>query len=291
MKFELKPDNRNASDEELLKDIKHIADNLGLRSLNKKDYAKYGRFNCSTITRRFGSWNKALGLAGLKIENYSQITEEELLTDIKNVANKLNKKSLTRPEYRKIGKYSTDSFSRHFGSWFLALKKAGLEKTHNLNISEDDLFENLEEIWTKLGRQPNYSEVSKPLSKYSKDVYARRFGSWRKSLESFVEFINKNEDSNLIETEKTEILIIKGGVNNVEVFKHKTTRNINWRMRFIIMKRDHFKCQKCGRSPSTDPTIILHIDHKKPYSKEGETVLENLETLCSICNLGKSDLE
>lgn len=76
-----------------------------------------------------------------------------------------------------------------------------------------------------------------------------------------------------------------------EVFKHKTTRNINWRLRFIVMKRDNFKCKKCGRSPSTDQTVILHIDHMKPYSKGGETVIENLETLCSVCNLGKSDLE
>lgn len=76
-----------------------------------------------------------------------------------------------------------------------------------------------------------------------------------------------------------------------EIFKHKTTRNINWRLRFIVMKRDNFKCQKCGRSPSTDPSVILHIDHKKPYSKGGETIMENLETLCSVCNLGKSDLE
>lgn len=285
MKFELKPDNRNASDEELLADLKTVAKNLGLSSLNKKDYLEHGRFNYSTITRRFGSWNKAISLAGLEIENFSKLSVDELLKDLKEVSIKLNKNSLTRDEYIKIGKYSTDSFRRHFGSWFKALEKAGLEKTHNLNISNEELFENLEEIWTRLGRQPNFGEISKPLSKYSGSAYSRRFGSWRKALEAFVKYVN--DDSEIMKEEVAPIL----QDSNISIFKHKTSRNINWRLRFIVMKRDNFKCQKCGRSPSTDPTVILHIDHKKPYSKGGETVMENLETLCSVCNLGKSDLE
>jgi 5-methylcytosine-specific restriction endonuclease McrA len=40
----------------------------------------------------------------------------------------------------------------------------------------------------------------------------------------------------------------------------------------------------------TFPQRRLHIDHIVPWSKGGETALENLETLCSECNLGKSNL-
>jgi len=38
------------------------------------------------------------------------------------------------------------------------------------------------------------------------------------------------------------------------------------------------------------PKIILHVDHVMPYSKGGETVLENLQTLCLKWNIGKSNL-
>lgn len=285
MKFELKPYNHGASDDELLSDLKKVASNLKLNTLGKKEYLKYGRFHYSTITRRFGSWNKALKLAGLEIENFSKLSVDELLKDLKRVAIELNKKSLTRDEYTKIGKYSTDSFRRHFGSWFKALEKAGLEKTHNLNISNEELFENLEEIWTRLGRQPSFSEISKPLSKYSGSAYSRRFGSWRKALEAFVE--NVNDDS---ETVEEEIVSIPQN-GSVVTHKHKTSRNINWRLRFIVMKKDNFKCKSCGRSPATDPSVILHVDHIKAWASGGETVLENLQTLCSKCNIGKSDLE
>ena len=72
---------------------------------------------------------------------------------------------------------------------------------------------------------------------------------------------------------------------------HKTSRDINLRLRFLVMKRDNFKCCICGRSPATTPGLELHIDHIKPWSKGGETVINNLQTLCQDCNLGKSNLE
>ena len=77
-------------------------------------------------------------------------------------------------------------------------------------------------------------------------------------------------------------------VTNKET-KRKTTRNISDKLRYQVLKRDNFKCCACGSSPAKDPSIELHIDHIVPWSKGGETVIDNLQTLCSKCNLGKSD--
>jgi 5-methylcytosine-specific restriction endonuclease McrA len=35
--------------------------------------------------------------------------------------------------------------------------------------------------------------------------------------------------------------------------------------------------------------VELHVDHILPWSKDGETVEENLQTKCSKCNLGKGN--
>ena len=71
----------------------------------------------------------------------------------------------------------------------------------------------------------------------------------------------------------------------------RSTRVISDKLRYQVLKRDNFKCCACGASPAKDPAVELHIDHIIPWSKGGETTLENLQTLCSRCNIGKSDSE
>ncbi len=69
----------------------------------------------------------------------------------------------------------------------------------------------------------------------------------------------------------------------------RASRVISNKLRYTVLKRDNFKCCACGASPAKDSSVELHIDHVIPWSKGGETTLENLQTLCSKCNLGKSD--
>jgi len=220
-----------------------------------------------------------------ELDDYNRnIPDDLLIEDLILVAKKLDKNSITHEEYNLNGKYSSTTYLRRFGGWFSALEKAGLQKTRTpANIPEEDLFKNLEEIWIKLDRQPRYQEVQKPLSKYHVGTYENRFGTWRQALEKFVSYINNEE--NISSEEAIQKLETEPST------RHKTKRNINWRLRFIVMRRDNFKCKKCGRSPATDPKIILHVDHKTAWANGGETMLENLETLCSKCNIGKSDLE
>lgn len=60
-------------------------------------------------------------------------------------------------------------------------------------------------------------------------------------------------------------------------------------MRAVILMRDGATCQLCGATPQDGAK--LHVDHILPWSKGGETVVENLQILCDKCNLGKGDLE
>ncbi|MBI3319102.1 MAG: HNH endonuclease [Candidatus Omnitrophica bacterium] len=66
-------------------------------------------------------------------------------------------------------------------------------------------------------------------------------------------------------------------------------REISLTLRYAILKRDGFRCVKCGGSPATQPGVQLHIDHVQPWTKGGVTSQENLQTLCEECNLGKSN--
>jgi hypothetical protein len=304
MKFELNDYHRGIKDVDLIDDLLRVASELNKKSLSHFEYRDRGKYKAHNFIKRFGCWVKALEKAGLgkSKSKVQRVSDQYLIDDLLRVASELNKKSLSYSEYQDRGKHPPSTFARRFGSWSHALKKAGLEQSsHPKRFTEEELFQNLEEIWVKLGRQPRYEEVEKPLSKFSNGTYAKRFGNWRNALEKFVSFINEDEDvipDNLAES--IEVKSAKKGAvgtanstKDVEVKpakEPKTKRSINLRLRVKVLMRDKSKCRICGRSPDTD-NIKLHVDHIKPWSKSGKTVLENLQTLCSDCNIGKSNLE
>ena len=210
--------------------------------------------------------------------------EDELIADLKNTAAKLGQDFVTREQQDRLGKFDSSNMAKRLGGWEKAHQRAGLSFARHqksIRVGDEDLFENLEEVWTKLGHQPIQADMFPPVSKFSAGTYKKHFGTWMKALEQFVLTINNQAE-------------IDDSVKHLEIestSRHKTKREINWRLRFLVMRRDNFKCQNCGRSPATDPTIVLHIDHIKAWANGGETVIENLQTLCSKCNIGKSDLE
>ena len=304
MEFKLNEYHKNVSDEELLKDILRVAKILGKDTITLKEYEDNGgRYGTTTFIRRFGGWLNALRLCGLTPQKrqvdsgsgtYTQpyITTQELIDDIKRVSVLLDKTTFSSHEYNQNGRYSSATYFNRFKTWNNALEVAGLvpfEVPSGKRVSEYDAIEEIERIWTTLGRQPTTTDIKNGISKYSLHVYERRFGSWRKALEFFVSYMNgEQEVEKPDETDDIQLPVIP--LQSETETKRRTKRDINLRMRFLVMKRDNFKCCMCGRSPATTPGLELHIDHIIPWSKGGETTIDNLQTLCSDCNLGKSNL-
>ena len=121
---------------------------------------------------------------------------------------------------------------------------------------------------------------------YNGKLYNKTKGSEREDIVGEVVggtafFFDTHQSDVTNETQKEKVIL---GI-------HKTKREISVQLRYKVLKRDNFKCCACGASPAKDSSVELHIDHIIPWSKGGETVLENLQTLCSQCNIGKSDTE
>lgn len=179
-------------------------------------------------------------------------------------------------EYDANGQYSSSAVAKRFGTWNKALDLDNL-KYRNKTFSNTELFENVEKVWIKIGKQLTRRDMDNTLiSAISSGAYLRKFGKWSNALKKFVAVVNEEEIA-IADDYKIES-------------NHKTKRDINLRMRFKVMQRDNFKCCICGASPAKDPSVELHIDYVVPYSKGGETTLDNFQTLCSKCNLGKSNL-
>ena len=211
-----------------------------------------------------------------------KVTSRELIDDLKKVAKHLKKDTVSMSEYSAHGQFSITPFRNRFSNWNNALKSAGLKVGQRHYVTKAELYKNIEEVWIRLGRQPKFREMKKPLSKYSYGTYVRQFGTWNEALKSFIDYINEDVEE---EQKVTQTQEQKGEVPS----KRKTTRNISDRLRFRILMRDGFACSKCGRNPMKERGVELHVDHIIPWSRGGETIPDNLETKCQKCNLGKGN--
>ncbi len=204
------------------------------------------------------------------------VSDEELKIDLNRVATHLGQRTVSARAYQLHGNFSHTTQSERFGNWNGALLAAGLEIGHENSISTEDLFENILELWQHYGRQPRRIELASPPSRYSQRPYNRAFGGWTNALRAFIQFAN---------TSAALVPIAEPGRPS-----RRTPRDPSLGLRFRVLQRDNFTCRSCGRSPATVLGLVLHIDHIVPWSEGGETLIENLQTLCEACNLGKGRL-
>lgn len=74
-----------------------------------------------------------------------------------------------------------------------------------------------------------------------------------------------------------------GGAGSVYGISASTSSNISGKKRWLVFKKDMYKCVKCGSDSD------LTIDHVMPASKGGSNDISNLQTLCRSCNSSKGD--
>ena len=167
------------------------------------------------------------------------------------------------------------------------MEAAGLNVSdaYKPRLLDEALFENLEAVWRRLGRQPTVNDMHRPLSAHSAHTYKRRFGGWRKALEKFVAATATDKQS---EQGPATPSVQQGvALATVEEPILGKVRGVGWRLRYLVLKRDRFACRACGRSPASHPGVELQVDHIVAWSNGGLTVEGNLQTLCAQCNVGK----
>jgi len=204
-------------------------------------------------------------------------TNAELIADLQRVAAHLGASHVSQDAYRHLGAHSSTVMKTRFGSWNKALETAALSPAHRPNVSTEELFANVVELWTALGRQPRKRDMSKPLSRFTADPYVTRFGGWLPAMKAFVDYARKDSVS------------LAGDISPRRAAS-RGPRDASLRLRFRVLLRDNFRCRQCGRSPATHAGVALQVDHILAWEQGGPTTYENLQALCTDCNLGKSNL-
>jgi hypothetical protein len=227
-------------------------------------------------------------------ESTRGLDDQALIDDLKRVAGALKQSTLSEAEYGEAGRFNFHVYLTRFGTWKKATALAGLRPSRGRRPGPDDLFNNLVAVWMKLRRRPTSADMRAPVSKYSITPYLSLCGTWKKTMKYLFMWLQWDDDP-LPYADPADYppgtVLIRPGPEDVErpPSDHKTQRKPSLRMRFRVMQRDAFRCRLCGRSPAAIHGLELVIDHVVPWSKGGETVDENLQTLCSDCNYGKFD--
>ncbi len=230
-----------------------------------------------------------------EVDFLDEYTDEALIAELRRIAALLQPgQPLTQTEYKRLsGRASRVMFLRRFGGWKQALEKAGLQHLQGRypqvtsQITDAQCFENLALLWTHYGRQPQYREMFRGPSAIQGKTYITRWGTWRKALKAFVEWANAADRPKEPVSTKQGTGTYPSTPDSKPDRTEADCREVRPRLQFQVFKRDHFRCVYCGRSPATHLGVVLHADHFLAVKNGGKTTLDNLQTLCDKCNLGK----
>jgi hypothetical protein len=276
------------SDESLLREMRRVVAEFKGKKLTLEEFDRVSRVHSTTLRHRFGSWPNALDKAGISAEiapRPKQITRKALLEAIQAHA----QKSGEPPKLADIAEQldiTRSTIPRKFGKWPDLLKEVGLQPVPlGKRYTDEECFENIVELWTHYGRQPNFRELNSAPSRVGSKAYVRRWGGWRPALGAFINYINQ---SSLIPRREADATT-EPSQSPLDSSKAPSSepRSLSLALRYKVLCRDRFRCQICGRSPAKDIGVELHVDHLIPWSKGGQNTEENLRVLCFDCNLGK----
>ncbi|MFA5772276.1 MAG: HNH endonuclease [Thermoplasmata archaeon] len=232
----------------------------------------------------------------LKRTRIDKISREKIISELENAAKLFDYTEFGKRDFDKIADISAATVENEFGCWNKALvslrehlKMKNIElrprefPTNKPKYSQQQLFDEMERIWNLTGQRPSRLEWEEAHPKINYGTYTHRFGSWTNACLKFIEY--KMGGIIVVNSEQNT----KCHLKNSHMIKSEDKRGIPLKLRLNVLKRDNFRCVFCGRSPATHVGVILHIDHKIPFSKGGKTEIGNLQTLCLECNIGKSN--
>jgi len=217
------------------------------------------------------------------LDRLSDYSDESLITELRRIAESVGRNSLTLHDIETYGRCSYATLKNRFGGLKGAMRAAGLSTDQfHRNVADEALLGELARVWdsvlTHEGRRPYKEDMAKYESKFSYGPYYRRWGSWIKACEAVLDW-EPGLGSETEQTAETEFTLPH------RLLKQK--RAIPLKIRYAILLRDQFKCQICGRSPSSTPSLQVDVDHIRSEADGGNIDPSNLRCLCRDCNIGK----
>ncbi len=206
----------------------------------------------------------------------TRLADEELMQALESAAEALGKEYFPSTRYDELpGKRPHSStIIERFGSWKKALALIGIDGGRERRHAPAQLIENLELVWKELGYPPGKRQIKQLGNRISETPYKRYWGSVRGACEALAAFH---------EGRMSREQLLAG--NAARPVRETIPLNVRW----AVLKRDNYRCAKCGAAPSNDHSVELEVDHVVAVARGGKNDITNLQALCRKCNQGKKD--
>jgi hypothetical protein len=195
---------------------------------------------------------------------------ETIITELKRVAVELGKPTLSAADIDTHSRVTYDIVRKQFGGLRNALIAAGLAPGRFTNASDVDLIKLVAEVWEitrrESGRRPRTGDLIRYGIPVSAMTIIKRFGSWKNAMVAAAQWSQ----------------LASGGAAPEGLKVQTIRRVIPVATRYLILKRDTYRCQICNRAG-----VELEVDHIVPVSQGGSDNVDNLQTACRDCNRGK----
>jgi HNH endonuclease len=200
------------------------------------------------------------------IESYDL---DSIVAELQRVAKKLGTRTLTCRDIRAHAWIGTTVLRRKFGSIQRAWEAAGLVPSRR-RPSNGEMLSSLADLCRITRKKSGRNAQARELRAYgfpvSLSAILRRFGSWNEAL-------------------KAAAAASPGQVAKpapvAAIRAHRPP--ISDRKRFLVFKRDMYRCQICPRVGGE-----LELGHVIPVCRGGTDKMDNLRTLCRKCSRAKA---
>lgn len=263
------------SEDEYISAIQDLADELGdVPTLSEMD--EYGRFSHYTYDSNFESWNAALRKAGLSPNREYDTPREQLITDLKQLADELNRvprvKDMDRHGPHSAAKYFHPDYG-HFERWSEAIEAAGLTPNAHYNVTREDALAELRRLSDEFDQSPTIGLLTEH-GQYGAGTVQRLFD------QKWVDIVRE-----------AGLDPAQSGKGEAEGFDYGHGWNKDKRR--TVRRRDGFECYDCGVSQKEyseqfvrDQSLSVHhiVPATKIENPETRNSPLNLITLCEACH-------
>lgn len=173
------PHRKDIPTEELITALQSLAESQD-ETPTQGDMVDHGPFSSAVYKRRFGSWNEALGVAGITPTNHASIPDSVLLDSLRDLAVTLGR-TPTVDDLAEHGEFSLLAYQGHFGTWNNALREIGHEPNNRWDIPREELLDELDAEVDRRGRPPTTLEIDDS-GRFSVEPYRRAFGTFNQAV-------------------------------------------------------------------------------------------------------------